>query len=209
MGKLRSGILGPVSGKVSGVVGASWKGISYLRGYAVPSPSDTELQQAQRSDFAVAVSAAKAFIGPVFNQYSDRFISRRSGYNKFVADNIKKVDESDEIPLPIVTNGPLYPGSELVATYVTGTGTLNMEWDASLGVDGADTDVAISWMRDKSTNAVAFATPVTRVDAASTVTSAAFAGLTLADVEGGLFFAKKSGALVVKISNSLVVAAVD
>jgi hypothetical protein len=209
MGKLRSGILGPVSGKVSGVVGASWKGISYLRGYAVPSPSDTELQQAQRSDFAVAVSAAKPFIGPVFNQYSDRFISRRSGYNKFVSDNIKKVDESDEIPLPVVTQGPLYPGAGLNGTYVTGTGTLNITWDAALGVDGADTDVAISWMRNKATNEVAFAALETRVDAASSVTSSAFIGKDLADIEAGLFFAKMNGALVAKISNSLVCEATD
>ena len=209
MGKLRSGILGPVSGKVSGVVGATWKGTPYIRGYAVPSPSDTEAQQAQRSDFAVAVSAAKPFVGPVFNQYSDRFISKRSGFNKFVSDNIKKVDESDEIPLPTVTQGPLYQGAGLVGTYVSGTGTLNITWDSAKGVDGSDTDVAVSWMRNKATNEVAFAALETRVDAASSVTDSAFVGKDLEDIEAGLFFAKMSGALVIKISSSLVEVATD
>ena len=31
MGKILSGVLGNVSGKIAGVVGASWKGTGYLR----------------------------------------------------------------------------------------------------------------------------------------------------------------------------------
>ena len=34
MGKIKSGILGGFNGKVGSVIGASWKGISYMRGIA-------------------------------------------------------------------------------------------------------------------------------------------------------------------------------
>jgi hypothetical protein len=49
MARITSGILGPVSGKVGAVVGASWRGIDYIRG--LPEPSNkpaTSLQLAQR-----------------------------------------------------------------------------------------------------------------------------------------------------------------
>jgi hypothetical protein len=208
MGKLRSGILGPVSGKVSGVVGATWKGVPYLRGYAVPSPSNTDAQDAQRTDFKIAVRAAKPFVGPVFNQYSDRFISKRSGFNKFVSDNIKSVVGGLALPLPIVTQGPLYQGSELVGTYTTGTGQVVVEWNTEKGVDGADTDVAVSWMRNGAIDAVVFGALKTRVDGTCTIIDASFAGKDLEDLECGVFFAKMNDALVVKISSSLVAACV-
>ncbi|WP_316812699.1 DUF6266 family protein [Pedobacter heparinus] len=50
MAKYKQGILGPFSGKIGNVVGASWKGISYFRSLAEPSNKPaTEAQLAQRN----------------------------------------------------------------------------------------------------------------------------------------------------------------
>ena len=50
MGKFKQGILGPFSGKVGAVVGAQWRGISYMRGVPrVQSKPRTDLQNAQSS----------------------------------------------------------------------------------------------------------------------------------------------------------------
>ena len=53
MGTIKSGILGGFNGKVGSVVGASWKGISYMRGIAqsIKNPK-TEAQVMQRDYFA-------------------------------------------------------------------------------------------------------------------------------------------------------------
>ena len=53
MGKIKSGILGGFNGKVGSVIGASWKGISYMRGIAqsIKNPK-TEAQVMQRDYFA-------------------------------------------------------------------------------------------------------------------------------------------------------------
>ena len=49
MGKIKRGILGGVSGKVGSVVGASWKGVDYLRGLpASYTDAKSEPQIAQR-----------------------------------------------------------------------------------------------------------------------------------------------------------------
>jgi hypothetical protein len=64
MGKLLSGINGPIRGKVGTVTGALWKGIPYLR--SLPIPRDRELttkEKNNRSKFAMA----HAWLHPVLD----------------------------------------------------------------------------------------------------------------------------------------------
>jgi len=201
MGKINSGILGPVSGRIGGVVGARWKGRAYLRSYVVPGKSETDLQLAQRARFAYVVASAKYFVGRVFNPYYDKFLSTVSGFNRYCSNNIPKSPDYTAIPNYTVTDGPLYPGSALEGTYDTSDGAIEVTWGAELGIDGADTDVAIAWARNRVTNQVWFSADGTRVDAAASITG--IAGLTAADHDLGVFFAKLSGLLVVKISRNL------
>jgi hypothetical protein len=56
MGKLKSGILGGVKGKIGNVVGSSWKGIDYLKTLpASYSDAKTETQVNNRSKFLTVV----------------------------------------------------------------------------------------------------------------------------------------------------------
>lgn len=127
MAKIKAGILSKVSGKVAGVVGATWKGQNYLRELVKPSNPNTPLQQAQRSQMAAVVKCARAFSGDVFKPYLDKFLKTMSGYNWFVKENIKKFNGTDNaLTKPLVFafgNGPackavLYPAAaanEIVA----------------------------------------------------------------------------------------------
>jgi hypothetical protein len=56
MGTIKKGILGGFSGKVGTVVGASWKGIAYMRSLPqkVKNPRTTG-QRSQRSKFSLAL----------------------------------------------------------------------------------------------------------------------------------------------------------
>jgi hypothetical protein len=61
MGTINQGILGGVSGTVGSVVGASWKGISYLRGKATShNDANTEAQKAVRVTFRKLVKLASS-----------------------------------------------------------------------------------------------------------------------------------------------------
>jgi hypothetical protein len=54
MGRIKKGILGPFSGKVGAVVGASWRGIDYMRGLPEKSTKPaTPLQLAQQNKMAL------------------------------------------------------------------------------------------------------------------------------------------------------------
>jgi hypothetical protein len=208
MAKLLSGILGPVRGKVAGVVGGSWKGKNYIRSYAKPTPTNTTAQSNQRTDFAVAVSAAKPFVTAVFNPYYDKFLSGLSGYNKFIKENIGDVVSHATLALPKVTSGPLYAGTFTSATFDTSTGTTVLVWTTEHGVDGADDDVVVGYARHKGTNEVAYAALAERVDAGIGVPNAAWAGESYEDIEGGLFMVKMNDTLVQKISTNLKIASV-
>jgi len=58
MARITRGILGGGRGKVANVVMGNWKGIDYLRAYAVPSNPRTEAQTTVRTNFSSASRSA-------------------------------------------------------------------------------------------------------------------------------------------------------
>lgn len=91
MAKLSAGILSQPRGKVAGVVGASWKGIGYVRAKVVPANPNTAAQQAQRSKMSVVVKAAQYILATILIPYVTPFQKKMSGYNWFCKANISGV----------------------------------------------------------------------------------------------------------------------
>lgn len=138
MGKILSGILSKVSGKVAGVVGGSWKDVAYLRAYVKPANPNTAAQQVQRTKFSDCVDFAKPLVGPVFNAYTDKFQKSMSGFNFFIKRNIAEFDGSVDYSALKVTEGPLSAVSVTSAQYITDTITIS--FTANPGNNGLDTD---------------------------------------------------------------------
>lgn len=118
MAKIKAGILSKVSGKVAGVVGATWKGQNYLRELVKPSNPNTPLQQAQRGKMSAVVRCARSFSGDVFKPYLDKFLKSMSGYNWFCKENIKRLGGT---PLAF-TSAPVLSFGTLASGTVSGTG---------------------------------------------------------------------------------------
>lgn len=89
MATIKQGILGAFSGKVGSVVGSSWKGIAIMKALpaSVANPK-TAKQVIQRSKMSSAVKFAKEILPQVIKPLNDRFVSRMSGYNSFIQNNI-------------------------------------------------------------------------------------------------------------------------
>ena len=162
MARAMSGIMGPISGKIGGVVGSRWKGTPYYRAHVKPGLSRTDLQLAQRARFAYVVAAAKYYVGRVFNPYYDKFLPQVSGFNRFCSNNLPKAPAYTPILAYQVTDGPLYPGGSFLTTYNTSTGAAHATWDTGLGVDGSMEDVALLWFRDRVSNITYFFTNTAR-----------------------------------------------
>lgn len=193
MGKILQGILGGFSGKVGPVVGASWKGIQYMRAYVVPANPNTAGQQTQRTSFAVMVALARDVLSTLINTYWDPFVSGMSGFNRFIQVNIGTLDVSDKLTITSkLALGTLESVGLITGTYNTGDGETIVVWDETAYGNGALTDSVGLVVYDQVNDDLTVFTPaVTRDDESITVT--ARVGLTATAVFAYLFFYRGTG----------------
>lgn len=90
MGKIHQGILGGFNGKTGAVVGASWKGIAYMRGKAqsIKNPR-TQMQQANRTLFGTISDIMSKARSVVDFGYMSSAV-KKSAFNCAVQDNVKE-----------------------------------------------------------------------------------------------------------------------
>lgn len=206
MGRIINGILGGVSGKVSGVVGSKWKDIKYLRAYAVPANPDTPDQQIQRSRMRSIVAIARQLIGTLIQPYWNPFYSSMSGFNAFVKYNIMHLSANDYY---LTTDNQMSRGNVLGVEGLTGTydetnGAFNLQWsNNSNGSTGLSSDIAYLVIAHKDGtiyNSISTAEPRTSGDFSNSIAS----GLTNSDLIYYLFFFRGTGSSV-EVSNSSAV----
>jgi len=207
MAKLESGILGPVIGKVGGVVGFNWKGINALRAYVIPSNPNTPAQQTERTLFGDIVARGKAILSTIIQTYWDPFYAKMSGFNAFVQVNRLSCSSPFDATEMSVAQGDLEPETIATATYNDSTGNLTITWAISGLGNGLAADKAVVVLYDNA-NGIAFVddASVTR-DNEESVTDIGD-GRTPANLEAWLFFYRGTGSeLEVSNSSSHAVAA--
>lgn len=89
MGTIKKGILGGFSGKVGTVVGASWKGIAYMRGQAVHTKNPRTAGQIYQRDAIKAVTLALRPIASTLRLTFAEYAKKMSAFNKAVSENYK------------------------------------------------------------------------------------------------------------------------
>jgi hypothetical protein len=168
MGIIRSGILSKVSGKVAGVVGASWKDKAYLRAWVAPANPNTAAQQAQREKFGQCVAFAKPLLGQVIQEYWDPFQKKMSGFNAFIKFNIDFFPDPADFAIIDLCYGTLSHVLISGANYVVDE--VQIVYTANPGNNGLDTDKVFAVVYDKSAGQFYFAAAETaRSDLAITV----------------------------------------
>lgn len=94
MGVIKRGILGGFSGKVGGVVGSSWKGISVMRSMPLTVANPRTVKQVQqRSKFSKLSKLGSELLTTTIKPFWDRFAQMKSGYNAFIEVNKGAFDE--------------------------------------------------------------------------------------------------------------------
>jgi hypothetical protein len=112
MGKIKQGILGGFNGKTGSVVGASWKGIAYMRGKAqsIKNPR-TQLQQENREKFG-GLSEIMSLARPAINKGFKAYAVKQSAFNYAVRENMS-IEQGDPFKF---SKGSLYGLSSGTAT---------------------------------------------------------------------------------------------
>ena len=148
MGTIKKGVLGGFSGKVGSVVGASWKGIDYIRSLpaSVKNPR-TEGQVTQRTKFTVALEFLRpiiAYLNVGFKPYA----CKQSPYNAAMSYNVSNAvtgtfpDFEMDYPNALVSKGSLLGAEDASAT--TDAGSISFAWTDNSEVSNAlSTDKAM------------------------------------------------------------------
>jgi hypothetical protein len=200
---LTQGILGPGSGKIGGAIMSKWKAINYIRGYAIPSNPNSDLQSAQRAHFKSIVQFAQKLMVALIPQAWDPFYDKMSGFNAIVKDNFDDYILSDEPTVnTIFSKGTLEPINSLVGSYNSGSGNTIIDWNGDVVGNGLATDLIFGVIVDRSTNLSVFQgqfTGVTRTTESKTLTLPL--GLTATNLICGVFPYRGTGVDYIQANN--------
>ena len=148
MGTIKQGILGGFSGKVWNIVGASWRGIDYIRSMpaSVRNPR-TVAQVSQRTRFALIGKMLKTFVPVIRVGFASSVGTGKSAFSMAMSYNVKNAvtglspDFEIDFPLVKLTSGELYGAGNAAAT--SGAGSISFVWDSDLLNNAAATDKVI------------------------------------------------------------------
>ena len=148
MGKIGQGILGGLSGKVGNIIGASWKGINYIRikPVSVANPR-TPGQVNQRNKFSATLEFLQPLIGFVNLGYKF-YKNKQSAFNaamSYVLTNAitgSAPDFTVDYPVALLSRGSL--SGPLQPSMTMGSGEVQVGWVNNSGSGNAvATDVAM------------------------------------------------------------------
>ncbi len=133
MGKYQSGLLGDFQGGVGPVVGATWKGISYMRGRQRKSTKPrSQAQLQQQAKFSLLQTFLLSIRGVVMLGFNNGAI-RMTGINAAYAYNYKHAITGDYPSFALnygkvlVSAGQLLSATDMLVT-TAGKGILNFTW---------------------------------------------------------------------------------
>jgi len=139
MGKYSQGILGAFSGKVGTVVGASWRGIKYMRSLAAKRGNSraSEKQLEQQARFALIAGFLRP-VKPLLELGFKSYAVGKTGYNSASSYNLKNA-LTGQIPnlqidysMVLVSRGDLVGAKSLSVSSATAT-QLDIVWQDNSG----------------------------------------------------------------------------
>lgn len=185
MARINKGILGPVEGTVGTVVGANWKGISYIRSKSVGSKKTSTIEQLDHQlKFSVVVnfvSSMTSLLQQTFRSYAVKMSEVNAAFSYNYANALTGVSPDYEIDYAnaLVSRGNLPNAVAPVAT-VTGN-DVHFTWADNSGAGTAlATDMAVLVVFAPSLNLTIFNTAAANRSAgAATINAAGFEGQTV------------------------------
>ena len=184
MARINKGILGPVEGTVGTVIGASWKGISYIRSKASGKRKSSVEQLDNQLKFSAVVNFV-ATMTALLQQTFKKYAIEKSEFNAAFAYNYanalsgKSPDYVIDFTKALVSRGEL-PNATTPAATVTGK-TVNFTWTDNSGTGiAAATDKAVLVAYCKNFNQTIYTTETAvRSANAATLDVSNFTGFTI------------------------------
>lgn len=133
MAKFNQGINGPFSGKVGAVVGATWKGIPYMRSKGTRTAPPTDNEKESRNRFAITHSWLRPLLGFVREGYKN-YSNTSFGFNAAKSYVLKNAfEEQDNVinPALVKLSAGNLPLPADIAAGKSGDKAITFTWDTS------------------------------------------------------------------------------
>lgn len=148
MGTIKKGILGGFSGKVGTVVGASWKGIDYIRSLptTVRNPR-TKGQVSQRTKFSVTMDFLKPLTPVIRQGFSADASGKQTAMNAAMSYNLMNAITGEfpdlviDYERAVIARGSLYGSDSASAS--AAAGEVDFDWDLVAANDASMNDSVV------------------------------------------------------------------
>lgn len=145
MGIFKNGLFGGISGRVGNIVGASWKGVEYVRSLPVNRVDPkTKKQIKQRNKMSVTMEFMKTVTPYVRVGFQMYVTDSLTAFNAAMSFNMKNAisTDADNVSLDyskvMVSRGPLFITPNIKAERATGK--IIITWDKTLSEDAKRSD---------------------------------------------------------------------
>jgi hypothetical protein len=133
MARYKNGINGPVSGKIGNVVGATCRGVAYLRGMPESNAAPTQKQINQRLKFALVMGWLKPLLNIINIGYQILF-GDKTAMNRAVSYHLKEAVTGDSPDYGIDFKKAVFSRGELLVSWILEVlclvnAVLNIKWD--------------------------------------------------------------------------------
>lgn len=160
---------GSLVGRMMGVVGASWKGISYIRKHVIPNNPDTVAQQGVRTTFASLVAFGKRINSTVLKDFILPVPKRKSQFNEFISRNQAMLTAGTfDYATLAIGDGGLYTPDDIAGVDNAING-VDVTWGTGLQGEALATDTVIIVIYDETSDSYAFSTTVARSVGTATI----------------------------------------
>lgn len=178
---------GNLTGRLGGMVGATWKGINYVRKMVTPFNPQSAAQTGTRTVFAALVEMGRRINSTILKLYTIPKPKKMSPFNKFISNNQPLIDSGVyTIADVIASKGGLFSPPNVAAVEGGTVEIATVSWDVDLQGEALATDKIIIIVYNATKDLYYFQTTTVRSDATDDV---AIAGSESADVIHAWVFA--------------------
>ena len=135
---------GDLRGRLAGMVGASWKGIAYIRKMVIPANPNTAGQQGTRTVFAWLVDKGRRINSTILKTFLLPTPKKMSAFNAFISRNKDMIDAGAvTIGDMVIGAGGLFVPPNFACIATLGEKILEASWDIDLQGEALATDLII------------------------------------------------------------------
>jgi hypothetical protein len=161
---------GALTGRLAGMVGATWKGIDYVRKMVIPANPKSAGQIATRDVFSKLVAFGRRINSTVLKSKILPKPKKMSGFNKFIANNQPMIDAGVfAFADMLISIGSLFSGGLTNAAASQAAQTLTFTWPTDVQGEALATDPIILVGYNETQDIFCFELTKTRADASFAV----------------------------------------